>query len=56
VKEKYRNILEHMQEGYFEVDLAGNFIFLNDTVCRALGYSRDELIGMNNRQYTDEKN
>ncbi len=54
-EEKYRNILEHMQEGYFEVDLAGNFIFLNDTVCRALGYSRDELIGMNNRQYTDEK-
>ncbi|HNZ64431.1 MAG TPA: PAS domain S-box protein [Smithella sp.] len=54
-EEKYRNILEHMQEGYFEVDLAGNFIFLNNTVCKTLGYSREELIGMNNRQYTDEK-
>ncbi len=52
---KYRNILENIQEGYFEVDLAGNFTFVNDSVCRVLGYSRDELIGMNNKQYTTDK-
>ena len=27
-EEKYRTILERIQEGYFEVDLAGNFTFL----------------------------
>ncbi len=55
-EEKYRNILESIEEGYFEVDLAGNLTFFNDAVCKLLGYSRDELPGMNNRQYTDEKN
>jgi two-component system cell cycle sensor histidine kinase/response regulator CckA len=53
-EEKYRSILENIQDGYLEVDLAGNFTFVNDVVCRRLGYSREELIGMNNRQYTDE--
>ena len=55
MEEKYRSILENIQEGYFEVDLAGNFTFLNDSVCRVLGYSREELIGMNNRHYTTDK-
>ena len=54
-EEKYRNILENIQEGYFEVDLAGNFTFFNDTVCRVTGYPKEELIGMNNRQYTDKE-
>jgi PAS domain S-box-containing protein len=43
-----------MDEGYFENDLAGNFTFVNDAECRDLGYSREELIGMNYRQYSDE--
>jgi two-component system, cell cycle sensor histidine kinase and response regulator CckA len=49
---RYRNILESIKEGYFEVDLKGNFTFFNDQVCRISGYSRAELIEMNNRQYT----
>jgi PAS domain S-box-containing protein len=53
---KYRTILENIQDGYFEVDLAGNFTFVNDALCRNLRYSKDELIGMNNRQYTDKEN
>jgi diguanylate cyclase (GGDEF)-like protein/PAS domain S-box-containing protein len=55
-EEKYRTILESMEEGYYEVDLNGNFIFFNDSICRTLGYSKEELIGMNNRQYTDPEN
>jgi two-component system cell cycle sensor histidine kinase/response regulator CckA len=51
-EEKYRTILESIEEGYFEVDLAGNFTFLNDALCKISGYARDELLGMNNRQYT----
>ncbi len=53
-EEKYRSILENIEDGYSEVDLAGNFTFVNDVVCRRLGFSREELIGMNNRQYADE--
>ncbi|MGO9137934.1 MAG: PAS domain S-box protein [Syntrophales bacterium] len=50
-EEKYRTILNSIQEGYYEVDLDGNMTFFNDSLCRILGYTRDELIGMNNRQY-----
>jgi diguanylate cyclase (GGDEF)-like protein/PAS domain S-box-containing protein len=53
-EERYRTILDNTQEGYFEEDLAGNFTFVNDAECKDLGYKREELIGMNYRQYTDE--
>jgi PAS domain S-box-containing protein len=54
-EEKYRTILENIEEGYYEVDLAGNFTFFNDSIQKILGYDRNELRGMNNRQYTDKK-
>jgi len=50
--EKYRAILETIEEGYFEVDLAGNFTFLNDSLCKMLGYSHHKLLDMNNQYYT----
>jgi two-component system NtrC family sensor kinase len=53
-EEKYRHILENMEEGYFEIDMVGNFTFVNNAECKNLGYSREELIGMNYRQYQDE--
>jgi PAS domain S-box-containing protein len=51
-EEKYRNILENIEEGYFEVDLAGNFTFCNDSICAMSGYGRNEILGLNNRAYT----
>jgi diguanylate cyclase (GGDEF)-like protein/PAS domain S-box-containing protein len=54
-EEKYRTILENMEEGYFELDLKGTFTFVNDAQCRNIGYSREELIGMNHRQFQDEE-
>ncbi len=50
-EERYRTILESIEEAYFEVDLAGNFTFFNDSLPKLFGYSRDELEGMNNRDY-----
>ncbi|MCJ7833358.1 MAG: PAS domain S-box protein, partial [Deltaproteobacteria bacterium] len=55
-EEKYRSILETIEDGYYEVDLAGNLTFFNDAMSRINGYSRDEMLGMNNRQYTDPEN
>jgi len=55
-EEKYRTILENIEDGYYEVDLAGNFTFFNDSLWRVLGYSSEELMGMNDRQYTDKEN
>ena len=50
---KYQTILENIEEGYYEIDLAGNLTFFNESLCKILGYSRDELLGMNNRDYTN---
>jgi PAS domain S-box-containing protein len=55
-EEKYRTILESIDEGIYEVDLAGNFTFVNNSMARIFGYPKEELMGMNNRQYTDQEN
>jgi PAS domain S-box-containing protein len=55
-EDKYRNILESMEEGYFEVDLSGNFTFFNDSLCRIYGYSGDELLGMSYKKIMDDSN
>jgi len=48
---KSRTILENIEEGYYETDMAGNFTFFNASLCRMLGYATDELMGMNNREF-----
>ena len=53
--EKYRTILNNIEEGYYEVDLAGNVIFFNDSLCKVIGYSKEKLMGMNNRQLMTEE-
>ena len=55
-EEKYRTILESIEDGYYELDINGNFTFFNNSTCRILGYPQEELMGMNNRQYADKEN
>ena len=54
-EEKLRTVLTNIEDGYFEVDLAGNFTFFNPTLCKYLGYSEAELLGMNNREFMTEE-
>jgi PAS domain S-box-containing protein len=54
-EEKYGIILDSIEDGYYEVDIAGNLTLFNDSLCNIIGYPRDELTGMNNRQYMDEE-
>jgi PAS domain S-box-containing protein len=53
-EERYRTILENMQEAYYESDLAGKHTFVNDALCRHLGCSKEELIGTSSQQFQDE--
>lgn len=55
-EEKYRTILESIEEGYYEVDLSGNFTFFNDSLCRIIGYSREELNLMSYTDFMDDLN
>jgi PAS domain S-box-containing protein len=53
-EEKYRSILENIEDGYYEVGLEGNLRFFNEPVSEILGYPLEELDGLNNRDYLDE--
>ncbi len=44
-EEKYRTILEHIEDGYYEVGLDGALRFVNEPVARSLGRSSAELVG-----------
>lgn len=50
-EEKYRTILDEIDEGYFEVDLTGRFTFVSDWFLQITGNSRDELLKVENRDY-----
>jgi PAS domain S-box-containing protein len=48
--------MENIEDGYYEVDIKGNLTFFNESMRKILGHEREKLVGMNNRQYTDEEN
>jgi len=54
-EERYRTILDEMADAYFEVDVAGNYTFVNDAVCRHLRYSREELLGTSFRGHLNKE-
>ena len=54
-EEKYRTIIENIEEAYFEVDLQGNLTFFNDSLCRITGKPREVLTGMNYKAYTSKE-
>ena len=53
-EEKYRTIIENIEEGYYEVDPEGNIAFCNESLAKIVGYARTELIGMNCRALVEE--
>ncbi len=55
-EDRYRNILDHMEEAYYEVDLKGNLTFFNNTAVKSLGYTNDVMMGLNFHQYADSEN
>ena len=55
-EQKYRTIIESIEDGYYEADTTGTLTFCNDALGRILGYAKDELLGKNNRQFLDEEN
>ncbi|NLX50724.1 MAG: PAS domain S-box protein [Deltaproteobacteria bacterium] len=55
-EERYRHILDSIEESYFEVDLHGNLLFFNDTVLRDLNYTPAEIRNVNFRRLVDDAN
>jgi PAS domain S-box-containing protein len=49
----YREVLEAIEDGYWEVDLGGKITFCTNTFARILGYTQKELVGMNYLNFMD---
>ncbi len=54
-EEKYRTILETVEEGYYEVDLTGSFTFFNRALIKSLKFDKSEIRGLNFRRFVDGK-
>lgn len=55
-KDRYRVLIEDVADGFYEVDLKGNFLFFNNALCRIFGYSRRHITNNNFRTFMDEMN
>ncbi|TVQ15899.1 MAG: PAS domain S-box protein [Balneolaceae bacterium] len=55
-EEKYRTIIETIEDGFFETNLEGEFVYINQALAEITGYKREVLIGMAHYRYTDEEN
>ncbi|MFQ3568724.1 MAG: ATP-binding protein [Aggregatilineales bacterium] len=49
---RYRAIIENIEDGYYEVDINGHFVFVNDGLCRIAGCQREELLAPGQRHYS----
>ncbi len=54
-EEKLRAVLADIDDGYYEVDLKGHLTFFNPTLSKHLGYSEQELLGMEGRMLMSEE-
>jgi two-component system NtrC family sensor kinase len=52
-EEKQRTVLDTIEDGYYEIDLEGNFVAVNPALCRILGQTEKNLIGRSYRTFFD---
>ena len=53
-EERFRSIVENSQAGIMILDGTYRLVYVNDELCRISGYSREEVIGRDFRQFLDE--
>ncbi|MGD9064099.1 MAG: PAS domain S-box protein [Desulfobacterales bacterium] len=54
--DRYRVLIEDVADGFYEVDLHGNFKFFNNALCRIFGYPAEEIRNRNFREFMNAKN
>jgi two-component system, sensor histidine kinase and response regulator len=50
-EERYLTTLGSIEEGYFEMNLAGEFTFVSDWAAKSMGRSREACLGLTSREY-----
>src|SRR5205814_6596262 len=46
----FRDLIDRLEDGYFEVDLTGVYNFVNEAYCRMTGRAAEELLGKSFKQ------
>jgi PAS domain S-box-containing protein len=54
-EDRYRSIVENSHDGILIVDDGYHFVYVNEELCRILGYTSDEIIGQDFRKFLDEE-
>jgi len=52
---RFKEIIENIEDGYFEVDLAGNYTYLNEYLIKHIGIPKEKLIGTNSSTHFLDK-
>ena len=52
-EEKYRTILDNIEDGYYELDLAGNFSYATEATSKIGEIPREDFIGLNYADFCD---
>ncbi len=53
-EERFRTILEDMDNGYFELDKKSHYIFVNDAMCKILGRNRSDIVAKHFGSFIDQ--
>ena len=54
-EEKYRNLIESLQEGVWVIDEDAKTVFVNYPMAEMLGYTEEEMLGIDLFEFMDEK-
>ena len=53
--ERYQAFVDNIEEGVYEVDIHGNYLYFNDALCRIFGYPREEIQFQSFAKFMDEE-
>jgi PAS domain S-box-containing protein len=52
-EEKYRTLLDNIEEGYYELDMDGRYTFVNDALVYLIDAPKNKILGANFQQFID---
>jgi PAS domain S-box-containing protein len=52
-EEKYRTLLDNIEEGYYELDMDGRYTFVNDALADLIHAPKNKILGTNFQQFID---
>jgi len=52
--ERYQAFIENISDGVYEVDIQGNFLYFNPSLCRVFGYPKEEIQFQNFSKFMSE--